>query len=217
MIIKIYGVALAFLTILAPVRASTTILWSGPQDILMGPGAPEWPSSSAFYSLDLDDNGTTDYEFSFFLDGIFRLSPEPDSFVTAEPAQAGGIICQPLAALTLIGDSLDAPTQWSGDEYELIIWRSFPGPISIGSGPWHGVDRQYAGLQFQSDGEVHYGWVEMSGLQDYEGAIIHSWAYNTVAGESIMTGVVPEPSTIVLFAIGFGVMGGRRRLRGKPQ
>lgn len=68
--------------------------------------------------------------------------------------------------------------------------------------------RGYLGFEFSSHGE-HFGWVAASVSNLGNGAIfgldITGYAYDTVAGQTILAGqttAVPEPGTLVLLALG---------------
>lgn len=70
----------------------------------------------------------------------------------------------------------------------------------------------YEGLQ-PPDSVFYYGWVQVSTV----GATtlnVEAWAYNTVPGEDILAGVIPEPGTIAFWLSAGGLalwVGSRRR------
>jgi hypothetical protein len=69
-----------------------------------------------------------------------------------------------------------------------------------GVGLW--VEREltaYMGAQFLIGADVHYGWVRIrTPWAPITGGILEAYAYNTVPGEPILAGAVPEPSIIAL-------------------
>ena len=91
-------------------------------------------------------------------------------------------------------------------------------------GPWSASDTGILGLAIQRGGNTHYGWIRLQ-LEDLDGPVsgpdgasdritIVDWAWNDTAGEGIIAGAVPEPSTLQLLAAGFlGVHAFRRRRR----
>lgn len=58
------------------------------------------------------------------------------------------------------------------------------------------------GVEFQSAGATHYGWVSLSIASDAPFGAINAWAWETRAGEPIAAGAIPEPSTSALLAVG---------------
>lgn len=82
-------------------------------------------------------------------------------------------------------------------------------------GLWGGVDKGYLGLEFEINGQEHFGWVrleDVSGFFPYY-ALLTGYAYNTVAGQQILAGqtrepdgelttATPEPGTLGLLALG---------------
>ena len=77
----------------------------------------------------------------------------------------------------------------------------------------------YLGLRMKLNGsaEYNYGWVgiRIDNQADATGAVV-GYAYETTQGSPINAGVVPEPSTALLAALGGATLNGtmiRRRLR----
>jgi hypothetical protein len=87
----------------------------------------------------------------------------------------------------------------------------------------------YMGLMFDISGEYHFGWVRLAAAGEHgvqASAIIHEWAYESVAGRAIPAGAtvsdpdgssdVPEPSSLALFALGAAGIAAFKRLRRNP-
>ncbi len=72
-------------------------------------------------------------------------------------------------------------------------------------GPFAGLDG-YLGIRFLIGSELHYGWIHLncvfSGPYQPAAGRITEWAYNTVPGQPITVGAVPEPSTWALVSLG---------------
>jgi len=184
---------------------SADIVWSGERDV--------WLAINEFnpgyvLNLDMNEDSTTDFVFEWKMPLTFEFRVIPLLGLDGVPNQTTadirtpitGSYNYPLSPDVLIGEML-ADTTWSGETRGLIAWQA-AGFQTIAGGPWAGADHMYMGLQFDAADGVHYGWVEMSTSTTAFEATIHSWAYNIVPGESIMTGAVPEPSSALLVVIG---------------
>ena len=64
------------------------------------------------------------------------------------------------------------------------------GNVSHFGGPFHNVTNEYLGVQFQVDGQPHYGWVRVSLFcrQGFCGGDVSGYAYETLPGVSIAAG-----------------------------
>lgn len=195
------------------VLATSGIIWSGQQDIKMGPGAsPDWLPSLFIWSLDMDGNGANDLTFGY--DQDFTVQSQTGAAVTATPQPPYSILdAVPLSA----GTTVDSSSSWGSGAYSMVTWRSIPGVGLVGAGSWAFVTNAYLGVSFTAADGVHYGWVQITSYPDMR-AHIHSWAYESQPGVTIATGVVPEPSTCQLFLVGTGLIGiaiwRRRRIVG---
>lgn len=175
--------------------ADSAIVWSGEQNIEMGPGI------LSLFAVDVNSDGANDLSFSFLMD--FTVTPQNDGSVTVSPQPPFGILdAVPLTGTTLIG----ADNQWGAETYSLIAWRTVPDFGLMGAGSWLQVTNGYLGFSVSSVDGIHYGWVRMTVSGDYPYAVIHDWAYESQPGTSLQAGVVPEPSTIGLMLLGCGVV-----------
>jgi len=97
-------------------------------------------------------------------------------------------------------------------------WPQYTGPLEDAGGV------AYLAARWQLADGLHYGWIRLSsqGMAHpdnpywiYLGPLVADWAYNTVPGEPILAGAVPEPSAWVLLAAGaipFLLHGQRKRM-----
>jgi len=69
----------------------------------------------------------------------------------------------------------------------------------------------YMGVEFEIDGQTHYGWVHL--FSKIAHSDIYAYAYNTVPGEMIFAGQVPEPSTWVLLIGGGAFLWWKAKVR----
>lgn len=125
----------------------------------------------------------------------------------------------PLLAGDLIGPDSAALFPGYGD---LSGWWEHPigvaGAASLhvrydsGTSGFFTGSRGYIGVEFLIEGQVHYGWIDLSNYTWWQSEI-HGWAYESEPGKPIMAGAVPEPSTIACcgWMAGAALLGRRRR------
>ena len=171
-----------------------TIVYNNPADI------PVFGSDPYFYNLDLNGDGTTDF--------VLRASNAEFMVIpTAQNAVLGTLAPPPnlVGAVGAFGFGYAislapvAPRQWI---------QAGVAPVFGSYGPsfayeWRGVKSDaYMGAQFYIGSEIHYGWVHLRVFRN--GGYIKEWAYDTVAGQGILAGAVPEPSAWVFLLLGLG-------------
>jgi len=183
-------------------------------------------ATGAGRELDLDGNGTVDYTLIAAFG--FWVVPAGANQVVGVP-EGGfdlGSYVWPLSPQESVSSVVLAPLQWTGTETYVspggsvsLIYPSFHLRTTTGTaGPWRdGVDA-YIGVRFLIDDETHYGWINLDIPDVYpentlNGGVIKDWAYNTVPGEMIFAGQVPEPSTWVLLIAGGSLLWWRCRKR----
>ena len=160
--------------------------------------------------VDFDGNGTTDIvfrnrSFSHFVlpSGnnavIARLNPPPDlsSYVI------------PLARGQFIGPSLSGSQDWiparpSGSPTLGPLGSSLAACVDFGCLGLFVGETAYMGVQFDIDGQTHYGWMHL--YNRGTASEVFGLAYNTVPGQPILAGQVPEPGTVVFFIFGTGLL-----------
>jgi MYXO-CTERM domain-containing protein len=80
------------------------------------------------------------------------------------------------------------------------------------------VAASFVGFSFKIGGNTHYGWAQLTPTFGAAGSIqINQWAYNSIAGQAIQVGAVPEPATAAtgLGLLALGAAGLRRQRRHK--
>jgi hypothetical protein len=176
-------------------------------------------------SVDLDGDGTTDFTFSqstypYYTDlthelmGYFSLSTVSgntgnsaigyDMMVAYEDP-----VAIPLAAGDPIGPGSQFATNMNqGVKGPMVLFGH--DPVVGGGGLFDNydylTDARYLGVRFLIDGESHYGWLQITGSGVYSGA------YETISGQGITAGEVPEPVALPVAAGAmFLIVNSRRR------
>ena len=165
--------------------------------------------------MDLDGNGTVDFRFlglSVFEAG-FQLEPKGVNKVLGYPDSdnlLAGYRAKRLSAGADIASAAQSVVAWYGyrPNPRLSVTGVYllscldpgrcagdfkPGLVSLTEG--------YVGIQFFAADGLHYGWIRVLGGYGNDGTIL-DYAYNTVPGQSITAGAVPEPSTWALLGLG---------------
>ena len=157
------------------------------------------------HDLDVDHNGTTDFQLKVggsFGFAAYGVDDNASLTLPEEPPDLGAYIV-PVGAGNLIGPSLTPPFVW----FETYSFEPLPGLVvnvppyfhacvttGCGPDPFHNITA-YWGVRFDIDGNDHYGWVRVAtpgGIRN--GGTILDWAYNSIPGQPILAGQVPEPS-----------------------
>jgi hypothetical protein len=85
---------------------------------------------------------------------------------------------------------------------DMAIWCDACGPSSAGGGwgQWRDVTNKYLGLKFFIKRKVHYGWARLTTKpgKKYMIVTMTGYAYETVAGRSIITGRTKGPDVITV-------------------
>ena len=86
----------------------------------------------------------------------------------------------------------------------------------FGTGEFFHQSDRYLPVRTEYDSDEYFGWLRLSHSLEDEMLTIHDWAWNSVPGEPILAGEIPEPRVYALM-LGLGVLGlvlWRRRSRG---
>ena len=173
-----------------------TIVYNNPADIPVFGGA-----IYVNYNFDVNGDGTTDFVLRA-RNAEFMVIP------TAQNAVLGTLAPPPnlVGAVGAFGFGYAislapvAPRQWIQGAGDADLLGRY-GPVFVYE--WQRVTSDaYMGAQFYIGSEIHYGWVHLRVFRN--GGYIKEWAYDTVAGQGILAGAVPEPSAWVFLLLGLG-------------
>ncbi|MEO6347920.1 MAG: T9SS type A sorting domain-containing protein [Aquaticitalea sp.] len=158
--------------------ASGQIIYTDIADVTLTPGGTE------FFNLDIDANGVDDYQVTNNSSGAFLLPINsvgtaiggPNGFIGFAPSYA---YPSNLAANVAV----DANNNIVSSGGTLVF-----GACDYVSAWCGGVTDGYLGLVLDINGATHYGWARLDLAADRSTLVIKDYAYNSVAGESILTG-----------------------------
>lgn len=137
----------------------------------------------------------------------FDVSTASQNFHAANLQQGDAI------AAGLVGGMVWAEGIEFGGGVLINSCRGGGGGISCSGNFFQSFPFEYLGVEFQIEGALHYGWVELESLEDFARLEIHGFAYEDQPGVSIIAGQIPEPSVALLWAMFGSVVLLRRRRR----
>jgi len=160
-------------------------------------------------SLDLDFNNVVDITLrsnGATFDSVPQGNNKIIALIPPPPDMGSWII--PLEYGTQIDDAPESPGVWEGAG----TTPAFASCMNVGCiGLWLYPNADaYFGLRFDIDGETHYGWVHVINTYGISGEVVE-WGYELLPDTGLLAGVVPEPSTVLLFLGGVGILAFRRQ------
>jgi hypothetical protein len=120
---------------------------------------------------------------------------------------SNGVMVSNNYAARLGGGATVGPGGQFNSNAQLGHFSIFPIPSPHSSGNWRSGDSGFLGLRFTTDSGAtfNYGWAEVQINANAYDATLEKFAYETDADTAILTPApVPEPSELVLFALGSG-------------
>lgn len=214
------GYILAFMLLLAvPARSDLIYVDLPPPEGFFG----GINGTTATKSFDLDSNGTVDIEFVAGLEifGFYVQAPLTTRVVAVPgygvvPMQFGEQVGFELGPTQHPRASLRSETQeWSAITGQARLSFRFNDGDDVVGGPWHDEatdvgDKAYLGIEFQGDAGTHYGWIHIEEFAGV-GGWFYEYAYEDTPGASLIAGVIPEPSSILLLLLGGSFLFALRR------
>jgi PEP-CTERM motif len=209
-----YGVAASAAT-LAVGTAQADIIFTDPADITTPPGSNNgtWFSlvtgqvqNSYLAGAPFDFNWAT-FSGAYGQDGI-RISTSQARFIVAPTIGGEYSSAARLAGGQFVGPggNFNNPSNFN----QVGTMASYNGYF----GEWNLGDTGYVGLHFNSAGQTYYGWAHVH-INANASVTLLDFAYENTPGTGLVTGVVPEPSTlsVLLLAAGASGMTAYRRRR----
>ena len=166
--------------------ASATIIYSGPQNISI-------PSSQS-QSIDLDLNGIDDIKLENY---VFGNGPYQGVAVNFNPGQVVGFVSgfYVYAKNMTVGDIVGPAS----------VGPSFTGVMAYGANEpnaqFQNVTDGLVGFSFPSVANTDFGWVRVDVDDANSTFVIKDWAFDD-SGAPIGAGIVPEPASLGLLALG---------------
>lgn len=186
-----------------------TIVHNDPPDIPVFGGG-----TYVYYDLDLNADGVTDFQLRA-LSGEFMVIPVGQNAVLGTPAPPPNLVGTAAALQSGQPISLNPVSSMAWILRGVAPVTGPYGPIFVNcfsqgcSGDWQGVNSDaYLATQFYIGSETHYGWVHLRVFSN--GGYIKEWAYDSVPGQSILAGAVPEPSAWVFGIISLVILLARK-------
>ena len=170
--------------------------------------------------MDLDGNGTADFRFlgGNPLAGLgFTLEAQNQNKLLGYPTNPGDLAISDYGARRLnlgavVSSVPAAGSDWFGKKpnpntsnvglYLISCFGDCGGDFARANSM---QTEGYVGVQFFAADGLHYGWIRVRGGNSNDGRIL-DYAYNTVPGQGIAAGAVPEPSTWALLGVGFAAL-----------
>ena len=143
------------------------------------------------YPIDLNQDGITDFTFqisqTFSVCGLFRFPYH--NILKVQPNQTGGVVGESWASALQSGVQIDFRQSFYGADdlmYDVQQGSACTRPHSYGH--WVATAHSYLGLEFQINGQIHYGWAELSTNGMSGENTLYGFAYETIPFKGILTG-----------------------------
>lgn len=109
-------------------------------------------SSTESYNIDLDGDGTDDFNISSgnFLGGYLNITPLSTNAVIS--------ITNNNPTVLFDGDLIDSTSTWDTDDSQGLYYNFLSFFVT---GNWENVSNKYLGLQFSIGGNTHFAWMQL--------------------------------------------------------
>ncbi len=206
---RLAGYALACgAAVLGANQADAGVHYSGPLNQSYGP-IPVAGTSDPTNTVEVDFNGDSNLDFiavNGFDDNEDPFDGDADIVRGLVGASAGivfdNVLGDGFAANLSAGTLISGASDFGKTTQKLSI-DSVPTPSIGAAAPWNAGASGYVGVSFFTNGgaDINFGWVELEIGSGYE-VILKGYAYEDVPLTAIVTGAIPEPSSLALLACG---------------
>jgi hypothetical protein len=148
-------------------------------------------SGNGSLSIDLNHDGITDIIIISSGRAIVCAGTGKGSSGSVYATPAQGVVASANYALALNSEtSISSSSSFYSGESLMVWYSTCLWPPHMNDGAWQYVSEAYLGLEFQIDGETHYGWAELKVGPGKVGPVVTltGYAYETIAGREITTG-----------------------------
>jgi hypothetical protein len=153
-------------------------------------------SGNGSLQLDLNHDKKNDFTVVVYSRSIECAGTGPGVFglVTVTPTNGNGVVGNSWAAALGSGVSIGSSQSFFGAQALMTQFSTCVWPPHENYGAWLDVSNGYLGLELNLNGQIHYGWAEMSvGLKRAGRRLaltvtLTGFAYETIPGEAIKTG-----------------------------
>jgi hypothetical protein len=174
----------AGVSLLASVQPSEAKIVYTPADVVIG--------RNQAFAIDLNDDGTSDLVIKQRSHGIASFHHKS---LLAEPAQGNGVEEGTQGhgwAAALKAGAKIGQTKYFAGSLEMAYQIRSIGHNKSG-GYWNYSQARYLGVEFRINGRTHFGWARFKN-SSYNRATLTGYAYETVAGKSIIAGKTKGPA-----------------------
>jgi hypothetical protein len=158
-------------------------------------------------SWDLDNGGANDFRIEVAINN----NQEKSNLVPLNPDAGIALTPNGNADKMAAGEMIGGVTPFSAPtETKTLFDEAAPANFD-----WNVGDRGFVGLRVSLNGNIHYGWADISinAVGTSFNHTLYGYAYEDVAQATILAGAVPEPSTALLLVAGAAGAASIRRRR----